>query len=639
MQQAAPRVTRLAELLQAREIGDAFRRARAPSSSGDEVRLAAARARSRRRCSARRLPEGAREPRARPDRRGEALAARARVPASDALLAPRRRRDARPRLARRGARHGQATALAAVRADYLDTYQARLRGALEAADEALERGFSFAPRGRERARPRLLRHPRAVLPAAARRRSDRSARADFDGLVAAALARRRGRLLAGPRGGRARARGFPGRAARAGGGDPARGPVPPLPRARPGRVRPRRRRRTGDARRSRSRKRSRSATEPRRRSPTSRACSPSATPAAVRRDRRARRRASASDLAAAAQGGAVAAEEPVEAKANEALDVPRGSSRRSGRTPEPPPTSTSSAPRSTGSSAPSRRRVRQGRAGAARGLRVLRVRPRAAAARARARPLRPHRGPLLVRRRRASRARAADPAQGSPEEVTATREALDSALADSEAAVGAGPTSAAAVVTNTAIIVFREGLEAVLILAALTAGLVGRRSGACAGRSSSAPRAALLASVVTFVVAKTLLSSLVRYGEKLEAIVSLVAIAVLLLDPQLVLPPRLLERPPRRAARTQEAASSRAPGSPSPPPSSLGLATLGFTAVYREGFETVLFLQALVLEAGAASVVEGRRARRASASPPSACSRSPCSESSRTGACSSSPAS
>ena len=36
----------------------------------------------------------------------------------------------------------------------------------------------------------------------------------------------------------------------------------------------------------------------------------------------------------------------------------------------------------------------------------------------------------------------------------------------------------------------------------------------------------------------------------------------------------------------------------------LGLAMLGFTAVYREGFETVLFLQALVLEAGVLHVAE-----------------------------------
>ena len=118
--------------------------------------------------------------------------------------------------------------------------------------------------------------------------------------------------------------------------------------------------------------------------------------------------------------------------------------------------------------------------------------------------------------------------KASAEEVTATSRALDSALAESEAAVGAGPSSAAAVVTNTAIIVFREGLEAVLILAALSAGLVGAR------RRLRRPlwlgaAAALVAAVITFVVAETLLSSLARYGEKLEAIVSLVAIAVLLL--------------------------------------------------------------------------------------------------------------
>ncbi|HKX47932.1 MAG TPA: FTR1 family protein [Gaiellaceae bacterium] len=37
----------------------------------------------------------------------------------------------------------------------------------------------------------------------------------------------------------------------------------------------------------------------------------------------------------------------------------------------------------------------------------------------------------------------------------------------------------------------------------------------------------------------------------------------------------------------------------------VGLVLLGFTSVYREGFETVLFLQAMTLEAGAVTVLEG----------------------------------
>ena len=67
-----------------------------------------------------------------------------------------------------------------------------------------------------------------------------------------------------------------------------------------------------------------------------------------------------------------------------------------------------------------------------------------------------------------------------------------------------------------------------LILAAITASFVGVRRrlrrpvlvGAALG---------LLASVVTWVLAQTLLHSLDRYGEKLEAVVGLIAIGVLLL--------------------------------------------------------------------------------------------------------------
>src|SRR6185437_11229917 len=58
-------------------------------------------------------------------------------------------------------------------------------------------------------------------------------------------------------------------------------------------------------------------------------------------------------------------------------------------------------------------------------------------------------------------------------ELAETMAALDLALKESAEAIGSGPQSRTTVVVNSAIIVFREGLEAVLILAALMASMVG----------------------------------------------------------------------------------------------------------------------------------------------------------------------
>jgi high-affinity iron transporter len=188
-------------------------------------------------------------------------------------------------------------------------------------------------------------------------------------------------------------------------------------------------------------------------------------------------------------------------------------------------------------------------------------------------------------------------------ELQATRAALDDALAEAEARVGAGPGSRVSVVTNSAIIVFREGLEAVLILAALMASMVGTQ------RRFRRPLLfgvglALAASVVTWVVAQTVLGSLAGWGERLEAVVSLVAIAVLLLILNWfyhrVYWQENLQDLHRRKKRILAGASLGVLSA-----QALGLVALGFSSVYREGFETVLFLQALTLEAGAWTVLQG----------------------------------
>ncbi len=186
--------------------------------------------------------------------------------------------------------------------------------------------------------------------------------------------------------------------------------------------------------------------------------------------------------------------------------------------------------------------------------------------------------------------------------VHETRVTLDQKLADAAATLG-DSASKATVVTNSAIIVFREGLEAVLILAAITASFVGARRrmrrpvlvGAGLG---------LLVSIATWVLAQTLLTSLERYGEKLEAVVGLVAIAVLLLIMNWffhrVYWSQWIGRFHRRR---RELMSDERAGFFSA--QVLGLALLGLTSVYREGFETVLFLQSLELSAGTVTVVEG----------------------------------
>jgi high-affinity iron transporter len=115
---------------------------------------------------------------------------------------------------------------------------------------------------------------------------------------------------------------------------------------------------------------------------------------------------------------------------------------------------------------------------------------------------------------------------------------------------------------------------------------------------------ALVASALTWVVAETVLTSLARYGERLEAVVSLVAIGVLLLIlnwfyHRVYWQEHLQELHGRKRKLVAGATGALTLAQVA------GLALLGFTSVYREGFETVLFLQALTLEAGVPTVLEG----------------------------------
>ena len=185
-----------------------------------------------------------------------------------------------------------------------------------------------------------------------------------------------------------------------------------------------------------------------------------------------------------------------------------------------------------------------------------------------------------------------------------TRAALEEALDEARAKTGEG-ASDTTVITNAAMIVFREGLEAILIIAAITASLVGAR------RRLRAPilrgaLAALPASFVLFFGAQLLLDSLAGYGEKLEAVVGVIAIVVLLLVMnwffhRVYWTAWIAGHRQRSKDLTEAAAAGAVVGAGT----IAGLYVLGFSSVLREGVETVLFLQALQLSSGTGVVLAG----------------------------------
>jgi high-affinity iron transporter len=136
-------------------------------------------------------------------------------------------------------------------------------------------------------------------------------------------------------------------------------------------------------------------------------------------------------------------------------------------------------------------------------------------------------------------------------------------------------------------ILFREGVEAVLLIAILLGSLA-------AGSAANYKRplglgvlAAVAATGITWVLATLVIDIAPVNRELLEAITALVAVVVLVVV-SFWLIQRLEHRRRMEFMRARTAAAIAAG-------SSGAFVALGFTAVYREGFETVLFYQALAL--------------------------------------------
>ncbi|QBD83612.1 iron permease [Ktedonosporobacter rubrisoli] len=160
-----------------------------------------------------------------------------------------------------------------------------------------------------------------------------------------------------------------------------------------------------------------------------------------------------------------------------------------------------------------------------------------------------------------------------------------------------------AVIVNTGLLVFREGLEAILVIAAITASMMGTN------QSYRRPIAAgaglgLIATVITWFIAIAVISAVSAPALDIQAATGLLAIVVLLVIMNWffhkiywtgwISMHNKRKRSLMASAKNEDHSST-----------TLGLALLGFSAMYREGFEVVLFLQNLRLQVGSATVLQG----------------------------------
>jgi len=167
-------------------------------------------------------------------------------------------------------------------------------------------------------------------------------------------------------------------------------------------------------------------------------------------------------------------------------------------------------------------------------------------------------------------------------------------------------TSYVAAILDIAVLVFREGLESILVLAAITAGLA-RRSEGHASPIFLGASLGFIATLLTWYVVRGIVEDIsvnVSYLA-LQAATGLVAVIVLLVVMNWFLHKvywggwiTVHNRQKKKILESAESGTS--PGFVF-----WGLVLLGLSSVYREGFEVVLFLQSYYLKLGGATVLYG----------------------------------
>ena len=155
---------------------------------------------------------------------------------------------------------------------------------------------------------------------------------------------------------------------------------------------------------------------------------------------------------------------------------------------------------------------------------------------------------------------------------------------------GVSPTAAA---FNAGSIVLREGLEGLLVIVAILAGLRGEENRRKRHLIWYGVLLSMAATAVTVLLSNTVITRLRSYSEIIEAVTSILAIGVLMLITNW-----LFQQVYWKQWVTSLKSTATEGGA-------WQLMTVGFLIGYREGFETVLFIQSLVMDAGGGPVALG----------------------------------
>ncbi|UBV44481.1 FTR1 family protein (plasmid) [Deinococcus taeanensis] len=168
---------------------------------------------------------------------------------------------------------------------------------------------------------------------------------------------------------------------------------------------------------------------------------------------------------------------------------------------------------------------------------------------------------------------------------------IDDSLRKAESIVnGTGVLAPTLAATGGFTILFREGLEAALLMAAILSYLASTRNDRLRGGVWWGAGAALAATAATWFAATYLLSIAPISRELISAVTSVIAVMILFYLSFWML---------QQSDRKQSAEFMRARVSQAVQSGSLAaVALVTFTTIYREGFETVLFYQALAVASG-----------------------------------------